>query len=403
MDKEQTTTLQVFQKKIKGEIKIFPQSFFQFLTQEDLKEMMRYFIEDFLQWDEKKICNEFNTIVFIQYGLRTVLNKFFEGDPKLVLDLVYPGKYQYQDLRSLSTQKKKEQIAKSEILNAKLQGNLKSFPDGFLDSLTEQEKVEFIRFFIEKVLNWTPEEALERLNFAICKEYKIYSFIYQEMGGIRNALMLVYLNSNQDLSNQGFREALIDASPKEAQEKFPFVILKEKLEGKRKTFPKRFYESLTEEDKIMLMKYFVEDYLKWTPEKAWEKLTVAICKENGMYSFIRFHYGGIREALREAYPEKYGKLDRKDLRSKEIQKLSPLVIFKEKLEGKRETFPKGFYESLTEEDKIILMQYFVEDFLKLTPQKVSVATFKKYGLYNFIREVYGSVKKAFALTYPEKF
>lgn len=295
MDKEQTTTLQLFQQKLNGELKIFPQSFFQFLTQEDLKEMMRYFIEDFLQWDEKKICNEFNTIIFIRYGLRTVLNNFFEGDPKLVLDLVYPGKYQYQDLRSLSTQKKKEQISKSEILNAKLQGNLKSFPDGFLDSLTEQEKVEFIRFFIEKVLNWTPEEAIKRLDFAICKEYKIYSFIYQEMGGIHNALML-------------------------------------------------------------------------------------------------------------AYPQKRCNIARKNPHPvKGAQENVSLIIFKEKLEGKRETFPKGFYQSLTEEDKIMLMQYFVEDFLKLTPQKVSVATFKKYGLYNFIREVYGSVKKAFALTYPEKF
>lgn len=398
MDKEQTTTLQLFQQKLNGELKIFPQSFFQFLTQKDLKEMMRYFIENFLQWDEKKICNEFNTIVFIRYGLRTVLNNFFEGDPKLVLDLVYPGKYQYQDLRSLSTQKKKEQIAKSDILNAKLQGNLKSFPDGFLDSLTEQEKVEFIRFFIEKVLNWTPEEALERLNFAICKEYKIYSFIYQEMGGIRNALMLAYPEKSCNIDRKKTHPV------KGAQENASLVIFKEKLEGKRKTFPIGYYQSLTKEDNIILMRYFIEEFLNWTPEEAVEKLTLKHCKEYGMYGFIHFHYGGIRKALIEVYPEKSCNIDRKNPNPvKGAQEKSPLVIFKEKLEGKREIFPKGFYQSLTKEDKIILMQYFVEDFLKLTPQKVSVATFKKYGLYNFIREVYGSVKKAFALTYPEKF
>lgn len=267
--------VEVLQLRLEGKMKRFSKQFIKNLTKKDLKKMMLYFIKDFLQWDREKICQEFNTSIFMKNGIYGLLTRFFKGDPWEVLELVYPGEYQYKDLKTRISIKKCQNLSVLETFKLKVQGELFSFPKGYFKSISEEEKAQLIVYFVEEFLGWTPEEAFEKLELKCFREYGLVNFIKVVYGDCKNALQLTY-----PLSYQAYEENKKKLKYHFRQDFAQKVIqlLEYNERNHINMLSSSFFDELEDKEVAQILCYLVEEILQWEPENV-KNLTPEILEQ----------------------------------------------------------------------------------------------------------------------------
>lgn len=148
------------------------------------------------------------------------------------------------------------------------------------------------------------------------------------------------------------------------------------LNGENKVFSSYFFQKQHKKERLIsLIKYFVEEKLKATPEKILElinydlleeyKLTVLIKMVEKPIEFKKEDYTYI---IFYAYPELYNKNEEEII----------INVYKEVLSGERKSFPRGYFNDgmIGEKRAIICFKYLIEKILQYDTTKIEEIFFK---------------------------
>lgn len=74
----------------------------------------------------------------------------------------------------------------------------------------------------------------------------------------------------------------------------------------RYSYPESFWEECIRDERVAIVRYFVEELLKWDEETLFNNLSNSTFKEYGLARLLTAHYNGkFFNAIRDAYPTKY--------------------------------------------------------------------------------------------------
>jgi transcription initiation factor IIE alpha subunit len=207
------------------------------------KEAVKWLIEDKLKWTDNEIKEKWSLQIFKDNNLYGMINNIFNGSAFNALNNTYPNKFKPWEFNST--------------------------PNNFWDLKTAKEVVKWL---IEDKLKWTDNEIKEKLCFQIFKDNNLYG-------------MMKILFNNSPF--QAFNNAYPD--------KFkPWEFQK---------VPRNFWDLKTAKE---VVKWLIEDKLKWTDNEIKEKLNTYIFQDNNLIGMINSIFNGSAfNALNNAYPNKF--------------------------------------------------------------------------------------------------
>lgn len=95
---DKLTYIEIYNLVLKGEISRFPRRFWQKATESELRELLKYFFEEVLNWTIEDIKNHIEAHTFNKYKLSGMFQTLFEGSPFKVVDFTYPNKIKEWEL-----------------------------------------------------------------------------------------------------------------------------------------------------------------------------------------------------------------------------------------------------------------------------------------------------------------
>lgn len=135
-----------------------------------------------------------------------------------------------------------------------LSGEQKSFSPYFFQPQHRREKIAFLlRHLVERVLGFTPQEALEKLTIDMVKEKQL-------------AIVLKYVDKPVEFLDDDVRHLVYFAYPdmeKPSDEELVVMVYRDVLDGNRKTFPKNYFlnGAIGEKRAVVCFKYLCENLL----------------------------------------------------------------------------------------------------------------------------------------------
>ncbi len=208
------------------------------LNEEIAIKAIKWMIEEELQWNDEQIKQKLNRNIFIEHGLKKILNHF--GSLIKVLDLAYPKKFTRANLKNIQSQwndidiKKRLKTFIEEELNwneedIKKNFNTKIFRDNGLNGILyyfdyspirilnflypnkfkeweiksvakgfwdkDENKIKAIRWLFEEKLKWDREDIIKKVSTKIFIENGL-QFLCIKCGGVKKCLELAYPNED---------------------------------------------------------------------------------------------------------------------------------------------------------------------------------------------------------------
>lgn len=182
------------------------------------------------------------------------------------------------------------------------------------------------------------------------------------------------------------------------------------LNGTQKTFSPYFFQPQHRKSRLgILLRYFIEEKMNYTPEIALQKLTLKDFGENSLSCILKyidkpveFLDDDIRHIVYFAYPE-IPQPSRREL---------VLMTYDDLLCGRRKTFPKNYFLNGQEgeERAIICFQYLCEDILKLEKKDIaqvfsgseSLKILAQYKLKIIMNILFNSIVDLLESAYPKE-
>lgn len=184
--------------------------------------------------------------------------------------------------------------------------------------------------------------------------------------------------------------------------------------GEYKNFSPHFFSGYDKHKKIIIiMKYYVEDILRITPEEALYDLTLSQLEEDKLKILLRHIKNDkpdeykrdpeyIKHLVYLAYPE-LAKPTEKDL---------VIQCYKEVLSGRRKTFPKNYFKSVEGEQRAkICFEYLWKDVLQIKKEEIPLKflqsngqgldVLQEYKLKILTQMIYYSVSDMIQNIYPD--
>lgn len=236
--------VEIYKLVLTGKIKRFPGGVF---SEPDSIEfaipIIRFLIEDILNWSEDDIKNNLSQSIFKEYHLKGMLARVFNDSPFQAINTVYPDKFKpWEFIRA---------------------------PQNYW---TLENSINAIKWLIEDKLKWTDEDIKEKLNVQIFREYRLKSMLALTFNSSP------YQAINTVYPNQFRAWELIQV-------------------------PENYW---TVENAIQAVKWLIEDKLKWTDEEIKEKFCGSIFnkyKLNGLLASV--FNNSPYQAFNMAYPNKF--------------------------------------------------------------------------------------------------
>lgn len=310
MDNRKFTPIEVYQLRLKDEIKRFPPRFWNI---ENANIIIRYLIEEVLKWNDgnyHKVTKE----IFRKNKLGGMLRTLFKDSANKAIYSVYLNRFNTLYTNSFNN--------KDKNIEVKVSKNM-------LESWKNEEDIKLIiRKLIEEKYHWTREEVIKNYNYkllvengleGICNYYTLYQALNLTYPGI-------YL-------------------------KWDFVVY------------------WHEEDYFEAIKWLIETKLQWSKEEIITSLTVRVFIKNGLQSVVPIRFKNAYEAMCFAYPEEnWDKLKERVYRTK--RKVVPRcrecnLCLKHGIEKKA----KYFCGDLNDNNKRIFQKKFMKNSPKWCPKR----------------------------------
>jgi hypothetical protein len=175
-----------------------------------------------------------------------------------------------------------------EIYKEVLEGKKDRFPKNFWNNEGEQKAEIVFKYLFNEVLKWDNKKILKDFNYAVVSKYKL-TFVLEKFynKSIHELLLKLYPKLILGVS----KEIIID-------------IYKQVLNGKRKRFPKYFWDYKGEEKSEIIFKYLFEEVLKWDGERIIKDFNYDMVSEYKLTSpFCEYYNRAIGNILNNIYPE----------------------------------------------------------------------------------------------------
>lgn len=184
--------------------------------------------------------------------------------------------------------------------------------------------------------------------------------------------------------------------------------------GEYKNFSPHFFSGYDKQKKIIvLIKYYIEDILKMSPEEALENLTLEMIERDNLKILLRHlknekpdEYMRVPEYVKHIVYTAYPELPR--LTEKEMI----IQCYKEVLSGQRKVFPKNYFKSADGEYRAkICFEYLWKEVLKIEKEEIpkyfllsngqGLDMLQKYKLKILTQMIYYSVSDMIQNIYPD--
>ena len=262
-----------------------------------------------------------------------------------------------------------------------LEGRIKSFPRNFW-KYADTRKI--IRYLIEKELEWTDSELLEKLSIDTFKQFSLGSMLNRMYGNnTYKAIDHAYPNRFKPWEYSRTRRntwKIIETPVDMTNYISSFVINSENLNSSYKIKIHNNYH-INSLNSTQAIKWMIEEKLKWDDEDIKNNLSLNTFKEYGLYSMIvkKYNYN-IYKAIDATYPNRF--------KPWELYKLNRLRWTKEL-----------FLEAT---------KWMIEEKLKWNEEdiknKLTIDIFKKYNIYGGLLKYYnGSTYYVVSELYPNIF
>lgn len=185
------------------------------------------------------------------------------------------------------------------------------------------------------------------------------------------------------------------------------------LRGENKSFSPRFFETNKEKKIKVIVKYYIEEILKFSPEEALRNVTYEMLERDKLKCVLKYikkakpaEEQGNKTYVKHLIYFVYPFLPKDNLKQRTIK------CYKEILAGERNHFPKNYFKSFQGEQRAKLcFDYLWQDILKIKKEDI-VPTFienkkqgleliKKYKLGVLLQILYYSVQDMIYNIYPE--
>ena len=238
---ESVSIIDIYEEVLSGRRKRFPLGTWNYLS--DAIRLVKYLIEDKLQWSREDVCNNLRYETFVNAKLAGMMVLCFNKSPYQALNAAYPEKYKPWEL----------------------QHTLQGF-------WTRENGVEAVRWLLEEKLKWSREDICSYLDFDTFVEH-----------GIQSVLRSCFDNS------------LIVA--------LDSVYLGDIKAWELKRVAKGFWSEKTTTDAI---RWMIEEKLKWSRKDVCKKLTRTTFLESGLSGMLASHFNNSPyDAINMAYPNQY--------------------------------------------------------------------------------------------------
>ena len=128
---------------------------------ENVKSTIKYLLEEKYHWTKEEIKKKFNTKLFSDNGLITILNFYTLYE---ILELIYPGEYLKWDL--------------------------------FMETWSEEDYLSAIKWLIETELKWNKEQIINNLKAKTFASYGLYSIVPNRFKNAYEVMCFAYPNKD---------------------------------------------------------------------------------------------------------------------------------------------------------------------------------------------------------------
>ena len=216
-------------------------------TKETAAEATKWLIEEKLKWSEDTLLENLSARIFIENGLRGMLNAVFVNSPYAAINNAYPGKY------------KPWQFA--------------YVPNSYW---TKETAIKATKWLIEEKLKWSEEELFKGLSIKVFIKY-----------GLSGMILQVYNDSPYSAINSAYPDKY---------KPWQFTNV-----------PLSYWNNETAAEAT---KWLIEEKLKWSEDTLLENLSARIFIENGLSGMLHTVFANSPYvAINNAYPGKYVKSD----------------------------------------------------------------------------------------------
>lgn len=215
--------IEIYKLVLNGELKRFPKYFWKDISENELRELLKYFFEEVLNWSKEDIKNNIDSYIFYKYKLGGGLfQSIFNGSVFDVVDFTYPGKIREWELKNTPLkfwnldkcievtkyilEKEKwteEDIRKKPIyevfakyglttiyltffegnpytlINTIYPGKFKPWeiPNTPRHYWSRETGIEAVRWMIEEKLKWTDEDIKNKYSLKVFKKFKLVAML----------------------------------------------------------------------------------------------------------------------------------------------------------------------------------------------------------------------------------
>lgn len=179
-----------------------------------------------------------------------------------------------------------------------LSGELKTFSPYFFNVKYRKKRLKtLIKYLIEDILHFTPEEALKNLNIKIFKEYKLVS-------------ILKYIEKPVELEKSDLSYVVFYAYPelcKYSQKDLTVNFYKKVLSGEKRNFPKNYFlDGIKGEERAKYcIQYLCEDFLNLRIEDIPQTLTIPMLRKYKLKILLTAIYFSMHDLITNVYPNQF--------------------------------------------------------------------------------------------------
>lgn len=178
-----------------------------------------------------------------------------------------------------------------------LANKIKSFaPSFFIPEYRKRRICDLVDYFLKEKVHMTPEEALEKLDLATLKKWRLHSllkYVEKPPEAMPNDVYHLIYYVYPDLPQKSFEERVIDT-------------FHEVQEGKRRSFPRGYFHGVVGEKRaVICIRYLCEEVLKLSPEEIPKKLTEEVLAKYKLKILLNLLFTSMLDLITFVYPDRY--------------------------------------------------------------------------------------------------
>lgn len=273
--------VEVYTKVLSRELKRFPNGFWlRPEAEQNAIEVIKYWVEVILKWNDGDITSKFNTTIFAKNSLGSMLQQVFDGNPYESINKTYPDRFKVEDFKSVhQSYWNKRKICTNtnsaiKIFELIQQNKLRRFPNKYWDlESSEKESALLVKYLINAQLHKSNEDLTAKflkrfLKPTFFKKHKL-DFMFEK----------VYDNNIFLLVNTVYPD------------KFKIWEINN-----------CYGDYWTEKRKIEAVKWLIEEKMKLDMEDVKNSLNISTFTSNGLNGITEI-YLDLDQLLKRVYPD----------------------------------------------------------------------------------------------------